>query len=866
MTDFAENHLKHLPQGHMVVLYYDELEITGLLVDYIKLNLERNIRCIYITGDTNTTAVVKGLEAVIDYKGYCEKNQLLMLDKNESYSKSGEFVPEQMVDLLEEETKKSIAEGFDGLAVTGEISWVLEFKGGFEKIMEYEWKLNDRLFSKHPVSSICRYNMNKFSYEMIIGIIQVHPFIIMENEVHENPFYIPPEGYKLNQVDKYQVETWLNNIKLYKNKKSKFNLELRKKDAEIIESDERYEYIFNNSSVGNSITSIEGKVSVNDTFCKMLGYTKDEIEGSQWHDITHPDDISVSEDAVRKLIEGKESIVRFTKRYIKKDGAIMWADVHTSLRRDTFENPLYFMTTIIDITKQKAAEEENERNNELMRLMFDNAPLPYQSLDENGKFITVNNAWVELFGYSKNEIRGKWFGDFINPEFIEYFNKKFTEFKSKGSIVSEFIIPKKNGELIKIEYNGRIGYDKEGNFRQTHCTMHDVTEEHKFMQFIQRKDEEQSLLLNELEIGIVVHAKDTRIVFANSQAEKLFKLGKVQMEGRSVSDDYWNFVDSNGKELPVDEYPVSKVLRTKSKIINYKMGITVGTSPDIKWFNINGFPILSEDGEIDRIVISFLDETEKIIREKKRIALESQLRNQQKLESIGTLASGVAHEINNPINGIMNYGQIILDSEPGDQMIKEYAKEIVHETNRIAEIVRNLLNFSRKSGQEHSYARIEDIISQTLSLINTVMKKDQIVMSIDIDENLSPIKCRSQQIQQVIMNLLTNAHDALNERYSAYDENKIIKLNCCQTHRENRNWIKISVEDHGIGIPEGIRDNVFDPFFTTKGRDKGTGLGLSISYGIVKDHHGTMSFESVLNEYTRFDIELPCDNGWDLNS
>ena len=269
------------------------------------------------------------------------------------------------------------------------------------------------------------------------------------------------------------------------------------------------------------------------------------------------------------------------------------------------------------------------------------------------------------------------------------------------------------------------------------------------------------------------------------------------------------------------------------------------------------------DPLINGVLINYEDISDKIKQEEERVLIDAHLRNQQKLEAIGTLASGVAHEINNPINGILNYGQIILDSEPGDKVIKEYANEIIIETNRVAEIVRNLLDFSRQSKQEHSYASIEDIISKTLLLINTVINKDQIELNVDIEKNIPKIKCRSQQIQQVLLNLITNARDALNSKYPQYDENKKIIIKCSQHNEDGENWVRICVEDLGIGISKDSIDKIFDPFFSMKGREKGTGLGLSISYGIVNEHHGVINVESEEGKFTKFIISLPCDNGWE---
>lgn len=249
--------------------------------------------------------------------------------------------------------------------------------------------------------------------------------------------------------------------------------------------------------------------------------------------------------------------------------------------------------------------------------------------------------------------------------------------------------------------------------------------------------------------------------------------------------------------------------------------------------------------------------------ESERLLTEAHLQQSQKLESIGTLASGVAHEINNPLMGMIGYAELICGGIDYPKA-QEYSEGIIKEGNRIATIVHNLLAFSRQDKETHSPAEIGDIIDASLSLLSAVLRKDQITLDVDIPKNLHRVKCRSQQIQQVLINLLTNARDALNERYAEYNEDKLIRISARAFEKGVAAWIRITVEDHGSGIPENVAKRIFDPFFTTKPREKGTGLGLSVSYGIVKEHHGELSVESVPGEYTRFHIDLRVNNGWKL--
>ena len=273
------------------------------------------------------------------------------------------------------------------------------------------------------------------------------------------------------------------------------------------------------------------------------------------------------------------------------------------------------------------------------------------------------------------------------------------------------------------------------------------------------------------------------------------------------------------------------------------------------------FAFQGEDG----VMVYFRDITERKRLEREHMESEARLRQQQKLEAIGTFASGVAHEINNPVFGIMNYAQLVLERTDPASTEASYLQGIIEEGGRVSEIVRSLLMFSRQEKQAHSEARIEDIVERTVSLIRSILVKDGIDLRVELDQDLPAFKCRSQQIQQVLMNLLTNARDALNDRYPEHDADKVVLVRCSLIFKEERRWLHLTVEDHGAGIPEQVRAKIFEPFYSTKPKEKGTGLGLSISFGIVQDHHGNLDVESEPGQFTRFHLWLPVDNGWGLH-
>ncbi|PRP99310.1 AAA family ATPase [Enhygromyxa salina] len=241
-----------------------------------------------------------------------------------------------------------------------------------------------------------------------------------------------------------------------------------------------------------------------------------------------------------------------------------------------------------------------------------------------------------------------------------------------------------------------------------------------------------------------------------------------------------------------------------------------------------------------------------------RKGLEAQLRQQQRLDSLGTLASGVAHEINNPVQGILNYAELIYGRAEDPATVREFSREITNESERVATIVRNLLAFSRQEReQQREDVSVSQLVEATLSLIQAVIRKDYVRVALELPDELPLVSCRAQQIQQIIMNLVTNARDALNDRYSGFHDDKVVEISARGFDRDGRSWLRLTIADRGTGIPEDVCARIFDPFFTTKGRDQGTGLGLAVSHGIALEHGGDLRVESEVGVGTRFHLELP---------
>lgn len=256
----------------------------------------------------------------------------------------------------------------------------------------------------------------------------------------------------------------------------------------------------------------------------------------------------------------------------------------------------------------------------------------------------------------------------------------------------------------------------------------------------------------------------------------------------------------------------------------------------------------NSDGSINHCLtlIQDISERQKLQRKNVRTA---------QLATLGELAAGVAHEINNPINGVINYAQILANRMPEETLDRDLVERIIKEGDRVAGIVRNLLYFARDQKPRFVETRLADLIEECLSLTRAQLAKDGIMLMLQVPEDLPPIQAQAQQLQQLLLNLIGNARYALNQKYPDRDDNKILAITV--VYERQKDVLRLSCEDRGIGIPAAMLEKVMNPFMTTKPAGIGTGLGLSISREIVEKHDGSLVLDSVEGEYTCVTVELP---------
>jgi len=494
---------------------------------------------------------------------------------------------------------------------------------------------------------------------------------------------------------------------------------------------------------------------------------------------------------------------------------------------------------------RQQAIEEMRASEEKFRALTENSPDWIWEVNTEGVYTYASPTAKDMLGRDSEEVLGKTPFDFMVPEDSERIGLEFRGILDAKRPFSNLVnrILHKDGGVVVAETSGVPFFRETGELAGYRGIDRNIThrvEMEKEIRLLYASIEQSSegVCIADLEGNL----RYVNIVWAEMHGYETAK----ELVGRNLS--IFHSQEQMEDDVILFNQKVKEVGAHKGEVGHIRRD---GTPFPTYMFTT----VVKEDGKPVAMCGIASDISEKLV-------LEAHLRQQQKMESIGTLASGVAHEINNPITAVLNCCELIMDDVDSDGPVATNVKHIMEASVRVATIVKGLLSFARQEKQRHSPARIWDIVNGTVMLIRKVLQKDQVEIIVDVPEDLPKTRCRSQQIQQVVMNLLTNARDALNSRYPGYDENKIISICSRAIEREGERWLRTTVEDHGTGISAAQMERIFEPFYTTKSRDKGTGLGLSVSHGIITEHLGELTVESEEGEYTRFHIDLRVNNRW----
>ncbi len=505
------------------------------------------------------------------------------------------------------------------------------------------------------------------------------------------------------------------------------------------------------------------------------------------------------------------------------------ADLHD--RRIQVERLVVERTIALDTAIKSLAEVHRglEESEVKYRRLVEDSPNAIV-VEREGKIVLVNRAAVEMFNFdATRNVKDYDMAEFVAPERRETAQRLFRELYAHETQVSprETRLLRGDGSLFDAEVAASSFSDAGG--RSIQVVLRDITQ--------RKRDQAENARLiraiEQVEESIVVTDPEANIVYVNPAFERISGYGREEVlgknprilkSGRQSSEFYaalWRSLKSgeswNGRflnrakdgRLFTEEATISPVANRNGEIVNYvavKRDVTVETE------------------------------------------LQEQLHQSQKMDAIGRLAGGVAHDFNNMLMVIVSYADLIESSLPDDNPLRQHTRQILHAAQRSAALTRQLLAFSRKQVLTPQILNCNVILTETISMIRRIISEN-----IDLKCSLAPelwnVKADADQIVQVILNLCVNARDAMPNGGSL--------VLATRNHYADSGFVEITVADSGVGIPLEIQSKLFEPFFTTKERGKGTGLGLATVYGIVQQSGGSIRVDSSPGHGSAFTVHLP---------
>ncbi|MFA4827740.1 MAG: ATP-binding protein [Thermodesulfovibrionales bacterium] len=526
----------------------------------------------------------------------------------------------------------------------------------------------------------------------------------------------------------------------------------------------------------------------------------------------------------------------------------------------------------------KSVKESEKKYHDL----YQNAPDGYHSVVPDGTLLFVNDTWLKMFGYERTEVEGRMnLKELLTDEGLKGFEKNNPLLKEKGCIENiEVDIRKKDGTFLPVIINATAVFDEKGNFLRSRTTVRDNTIKKGYQQILERASEEWKATFDSMPYGVMLLDSECNIIRTNKYISDLSGLPFREL----ISKKCYDVIHHEGK--PPEGCPLEKSVKSKNtETLEYYEPLLN------KHFMLSITPVFDEEGITIAYVHSIIDITDLKGKEKKLIesrnaflnmlkdetsayreqwALSKKLEvsnedlqntltkfkeaqdmivRSEKLASIGTLASGVAHEILNPLN-IMSAIVQVLKMESLPQKMAEDLDEVMNQINRATKITNDLRTFAHQKKTVMSHVDIHNIFDRTASLIEHAFTLDNIVIERAYDKNIPLIYADEDRLAQIFLNLLNNARDAMKGR-----KNNIINVKTTLVE----NGMEIRFSDNGPGIPEKILDKIFNPFFTTKDPGQGTGLGLSLVYSMIENHGGTIHAKSEEGKGATFIIFLPAN-------
>ena len=609
-----------------------------------------------------------------------------------------------------------------------------------------------------------------------------------------------------------------------------------------------FQHAFDQAAIGMALVGLDGAwLRVNSALCRILGYSAEDLTATNFQHLTPADDLPVDLERLGQMLRGEIPSCQMEKRYIRRDGTLVWALLNVSLIRESNGQPIFFFSQVQDISERKRAEEALRESESRFQAFLDNSPNLIFIKDPQGRYLLVNKEFERVLARKEEAILGRGDEQLFPPEQAAAFRAndrrvletgKATEFEEAAlhadgphtSIVHKFPLFAADGRICAL---GGVATD--------------ISARKRAEEVVRRREEEHRRLIEN--VPEVVWKADPlgNAFFISEKIEDLF--GYTAQEVYEGGARLWFArMHEEDRERVAEAYAK---LFSESQPFDVEYRIQHRDGRWMWWHDrANSF---ASDGGGSHAEGLLSDITE-------RKHTQQQLLQRHKMEAIGQLAGGLAHDFNNLLTVIKGNNDMLSESlEPGTPA-RRGAEQVGKAADRAASLTRQLLAFSRMQVLQPQVLDLNALISELGTMLPRLLGED-VEFVVATDPHLGRVKADEVQLEQVLVNLAANARDAMPHGGKLVIETKNVALDA-ETARVHQTapaglYVLLTVSDTGQGMDKETQSHIFEPFFTTKKQGKGTGLGLATVYGIVKQSRGFIWVYSEPGQGTTFKIYLP---------